>query len=85
MSGSGFDNERRTSLNELSALLASFPVRAVLITGGDFYVEVGCRGVEEEDCLGSYAHGRRNRSGHQVVEWAEGEALRFFGNLPSPR
>ena len=41
MSGAGFDNERRTSLNELSAMLASFPVRSVLILGGDFNAEVG--------------------------------------------
>ena len=78
VSGTGFDNERRISLNELSAMLASFPVRSVLILGGDFNAEVGYCGAGEEDCLGLFAHGRRNRSGHQVVEWAKGESLRFL-------
>ena len=34
-----------------------------------FNAEVGFTGVGDDDCLGEYAHGRRNRSGHQVVEW----------------
>ena len=78
VSDSGFDNERRTSLNELSTLLASFPARSVLILGGNFNAEVGYCGVGEDACLGSFAHSRRNRSGHQVVEWAKGESLRFL-------
>ena len=36
VSGAKFDDERRSSLNELSALLSSCPVRAVLLVGGDF-------------------------------------------------
>ena len=47
VSGAGFDNERRTSLNELSAMLVSFPVRSVLILGGDFNAEVGYRGARK--------------------------------------
>ena len=46
--------------------------------GGDFNAEVGCKGIGDADCLGEYAHGCRNRSGHQVAEWAKGEALRFW-------
>ena len=70
MSGSGFDNSSR--------LLSSFPVRSALILGGDFNAEVGCRVVREDECVGPFAHGRSNHSGHQVVEWAKGEALRFL-------
>ena len=65
MSGPGFETERRTSLSEVSALLVCFPVGSVLILGGDFNAEVGYCGVGEDDCLGSFAHGRRNRSGRR--------------------
>ena len=78
VSGPAFDAERRSAMNELSTLLSSFPVRAVLLLGGDFNAEVGFKGVGDEGCLGDHAHGRRNRSGHQVVEWAKGEALLFL-------
>ena len=78
VSGPAFDAERRSALNELSTLLSSCPVRAVLLLGGDFNAEVGFKGVGDEGCLGDHAHGRRNRSGHQVVEWAKGEALLFL-------
>ena len=78
VSGAAFDAERRSAMNELSTLLSSCPVRAVLLLGGDFNAEVGFKGVGDEGCLGDHAHGRRNRSGHQVVEWAKGEALLFL-------
>ena len=81
--GPAFDAERRSAMNELSTLLSSFPVRAVLLLGGDFNAEVGFKGVGDEGCLGDHAHGRRNRSGHQVVEWAKGEALLFLGDFSS--
>ena len=85
VSGPAFDAERRSALNELSILLSSCPVRAVLLLGGDFNAEAGFKGVGDEGCLGDHAHGRRNRSGHQVVEWAKGEALLFFGDFSSAR
>ena len=78
VSGPAFDAERRSALNELSILLSSCPARAVLLLGGDFNAEVGFKGVGDEGCLGDHAHGRRNRSGHQVVERAKGEALLFL-------
>ena len=76
VSGSGFDVERRPSLNEL-LLCWLLSACSALILQGDFNVEVGHCGVRG-DSLGSFAHGRRNRSGHQVVEWAKGEALKFL-------
>ena len=45
VSGPAFDAERRSAMNELSTLLSSFPVRAVLLLGGDFNAEVGFKGV----------------------------------------
>ena len=70
VSGSGFDDERRTMFDGLSTLLGSLPFRSVWVLGGDFNAEVGYRGVGEESTLGVHAHGRRTRAGHQLVEWA---------------
>ena len=39
--------------------------------------EVGSRGVGEEEVLGRFSHGRRTKSGHQLMEWASGEDFRF--------
>ena len=54
------------------------PERLVWIIGGDFNAEVGSRGVDEESTLGIHAHGRRTRSARQMMEWAQGEELRFL-------
>ena len=43
-----------------------------------FGIEMGCRGVGKDSSLGCHAHGRRTRTGHQMVEWAMGEDLRFL-------
>ena len=77
VSGAGFDADRRVMFDELSLLLSKVPVRSVWVVGGDFNAEVGFRGVGEEEVLGSFSHGRRTRSGHQLMEWARGEDLRF--------
>ena len=78
VSGAGFDEERRAMFDGLSTLLGSLPFRSVWVLGGDFNAEVGYRGVGEESNLGVHAHGRRTRAGHQLVEWALGEDLRFL-------
>ena len=72
-----FDADRRVMFDELSLLLSKLPVRSVWVVGGDFNAEVGSRGVGEEEVLGRFSHGRRTRSGHQLMEWARGEDLRF--------
>ena len=77
VSGSGFDVDRRVMFDELSLLLSKLPVRSVWVVGGDFNAEIGSRGVGEEEVLGRFSHGRRTRSGHQLMEWARGEDLRF--------
>ena len=66
------------SFDSLSAILGFLPESSVWIIGGDFNVEIGFRGVGEESTLGILAHGRRTRSGRQMMEWAQGEELRFF-------
>ena len=78
VSGAGFDDERRAMFDGLSTLLVSLPCRSVWVLGGDFNAEIGYRGVGEEATLGVHAHGRRTRAGHQLVEWALGEDLRFL-------
>ena len=45
---------------------------------GDFNAEIGFKGVGEDGTLGAFAHGRRTRSGRQMMEWAQGEGLRFL-------
>ena len=52
VSGPAFDAERRSVMNELSTLLSSCPVRAVLLLGGDVNAEVGFKGVGDEGCFG---------------------------------
>ena len=64
-------------LTNLSSLLSKLPVRSVWVVGGDFNAEVGSRGVGEEEILGRFSHGRRTRSGHQLMEWTRGEDLLF--------
>ena len=39
---------------------------------------MGCRGVGEESSVGCHAHEQRTRTGHQMVEWVQGEDLRFL-------
>ena len=78
VSGAGFDQERRVMFDCLSTILGLLPFRSVWLVGGDFNAEVGQRGVGEEATLGCHAHGRRTRSGRQLVEWAVGEDLRFL-------
>ena len=78
VSGAGFDDERRVMFDSLSAILGLLPERSVWIIGGDFNAEIGYRGVGEENTLGVHARGRRTRSGRQMMEWAQGEALRFL-------
>ena len=78
VSGAAFDQERRRMFDCLSTLLGFLPFRSVWVVGGDFNAEVGYRGVGEESTLGRHAHGRRTRSGHQLVEWAQGDDLRFL-------
>ena len=78
VSGAGFDQERRVMFDCLSTILGLLPFRSVWLVGGDFNAEVGFRGVGEETTLGGHAHGRRNRTGRQLVEWAAGEDLRFL-------
>ena len=78
VSGAGFDDERRVMFDSLSAILGLLPERSVWIIGGDFNAEIGYRGVGEESTLGIHAHGRRTRSGRQMMEWAQGEELRFL-------
>ena len=78
VSGAAFDQERRRMFDCLSTLLGLLPFRSVWVVGGDFNAEVGYRGVGEDSTLGRHAHGRRTRSGHQLVEWAQGEDLRFL-------
>ena len=78
VSGAGFDQERRVMFDCLSTILGLLPFRSVWLVGGDFNAEVGFRGVGEETNLGGHAHGRRNRTGRQLVEWAVGEDLRFL-------
>ena len=45
---------------------------------GDFNAEIGFRGVGQDVALGIRAHGRRTRSGHQLIEWAQGEDRRLL-------
>ena len=78
VSGAGFDDERRVMFDSMSAILGLLPERSVWIIGGDFNAEIGYRGVGEESTLGVHAHGRRTRSGRQMMEWALGEELRFL-------
>ena len=78
VSGAAFDQERRRMFDCLSTLLGLLPFRSVWVMGGDFNAEVGFRGVGEDSTLGRHAHGRRTRSGHQLVEWAQGDDLRFL-------
>ena len=46
--------------------------------GGDFNAEISFKSIDEDGILGSFAHGRPARSGHQITEWARGEGLRFL-------
>ena len=62
----------------LSTILGLLPFRSVWLVGGDFNAEVGFRVVGEETTLGCHAHGRRTRTGCQLVEWALGKDLRFL-------
>ena len=62
----------------LSNLLGQLPFRSLWVVGGDFNAEIGFKGIGEEGTLGAFAHGRRTRSGHQMMEWAQGEGLRSF-------
>ena len=78
VSGSGFDDERKDMFEGVSFLLGRIPVNSVWVVGGDFNAEVGFRGIGEESTFGEFAHGRRTRAGHQLVEWAKGEELRFL-------
>ena len=78
VSGAGFDDERRVMFDSLSAILGLIPEHSVWIIGGDFNAEIGFRGVGEEATLGIHAHGRRTRSGRQMMEWAQGKELRFL-------
>ena len=78
VSGAGFDDERRVMFDSISAILGLLPERSVWIIGGDFNAETGYRGVGEGSTLGVHAHGRRARSGRQMMEWALGEELRFL-------
>ena len=78
VSGSGFDADMRVMFDELSSLLSKLPVRSVWVVGGDCNAEVGSRGVGEEEVLGKFSHGRRTKGGHQLMEWARGEDLRFL-------
>ena len=84
VSGAGFDDERRVMFDSLSEILGLLPERSVWIIGGDFNAEIGYRGVGEESTLGVHAHGRRTRSGRQMMEWAQGEELRFLLSFSSP-
>ena len=68
VSGSGFDADGRVMFDELSSLLSKLPVRSVWVVGGDFNAEIGSRGVGEEEVSGRFSHGRRTRSGHQLME-----------------
>ena len=67
VSGAGFDNERRIMFDSISVILGSLPLRSVWVVGGDFNSEIGFQGVGEESMIGPHAHGRRTRSGHQLV------------------
>ena len=78
VSGAAFDDERRAMFDGLSTLLVSLPFHSVWVLGGDFNTEVGYRKVGEDSTLGVHAHGCRTRAGHQLVEWALGEDLRFL-------
>ena len=69
VSGAGFDKERRAMFESLSNLLGQLPFRSLWVVGGDFDAEIGFKGVGEEGTLGAFAHGRRTRSGHQMMEW----------------
>ena len=85
VSGSGFDKDRRDMFDSLSNLLGQLPFRSLWVVGGDFNAEIGFKGVGEEGTLGAFAHGRRTRSGHQMMEWAQGEGLRFLLTYTSQR
>ena len=85
VSGAGFDNERRIMFDSLSVILGSLPLRSVWVVGGDFNSEIGFQGVGEESMIGPHAHGRRTRSGHQLVEWVQGEDLRFLSSFTRQR
>ena len=79
VSGAGFDQERRDMFESLSFLLGQLPFRSLWVVGGDFNAEIGFKGVGEEGTLGAFAHG------HQMMEWAQGEGLRFLLSQPSQR
>ena len=51
----------------------------LLCLGRDFSgtAEIFFRGVGEDATLGPHAHERRTRSGHHVVEWAQGRTFVF--------
>ena len=67
--------------DSLSVILGSLPLRSVWVVGGDFNSEIGFQGVGEESMIGPHAHGRRTRSGHQLVEWVQGRTCDFFRPL----
>ena len=85
VSGAGFDQERRDMFESLFNLLAQLPFCSLWVVGGDFNAEIGFKGVGEEGTLGVFAHGRRTRSGHQMMEWTQGEVLRFLLSYTSQR
>ena len=85
VSGAGFDNERRIMFDSLSVILGSLPLRSVWVVGGDFNSEIGFQGVGEESMIGPHAHGQEDRSGHQLVEWVQGEDLRFLSSFTRQR
>ena len=76
--GAGFDDERREMFDSLSAILGLLPDCSVWSIGGDFNAEIGFRGVGKESTLGIHAHGRRARSGRQMMEWAQGSLALSF-------
>ena len=78
VSGAGFDQERRVMFDCLSSILGLLPFRSVWLVGGDFNAEVGFRGVGEETTLGGHAHGRRTRTGRQLVEYGLWERTSGF-------
>ena len=46
--------------------------------GRDVNAEIGFRRVGGDANLGQHSHGGRTRSGHQLVEWAQGKDLCFL-------
>ena len=86
VSGARFDNERRIMFYSLSVILGSLPLRSVWVVGGDGqfgdWVPRGRRGIHD---MARHAHGRRTRYGHQLVEWVQGEDLRFLSSFTRQR